>query len=55
MPCRLRRFSTSTIISACCFSRPAWAPSSQSQVTSKIGPIFSRSSSAFTMIFSLPA
>ena len=30
--------TTSAIISACCFSRPASAPSSQSQATSNTGP-----------------
>src|ERR1700682_2985275 len=47
--------STPTIISACSFSLPACAPSSQSQVMSKSRPIFACSSSAFTMSFSLPA
>src|SRR5258706_15752018 len=47
--------STSTIISACCFSLPASAPSSQSQVTSKTRPSFDCSSSALTISFSLPA
>src|ERR1700682_402884 len=50
-----REVSTSTIISACCFSLPASAPSSQSQVTSNTRPIFDWSSSAFAMSFSLPA
>src|SRR3954470_3319074 len=47
--------SRRAIISACSRSRPAWAPSSQSQVTSKIGPSFAWISKAFTISFSLPA
>src|SRR5476651_2170188 len=47
--------STSTIISACCFSLPASAPSSQSQVMSKTRPNFDCSSSALPIKRSLPA
>src|SRR5512134_1479840 len=47
--------STPAITSACAFSWPAGAPSSQSQVTSKIGPSVSWSSSALRISFSLPA
>ncbi len=46
---------TRTTISACSFSLPACAPSSQSHVMSKIGPSLSCSSSALTISFSLPA
>src|SRR5258706_8336068 len=45
----------STIISACCFSLPASAPSSQSQVMSNTRPSFACSSSALPISFSLPA
>jgi hypothetical protein len=56
MPNALRfELSSSTIISACCFSLPAGAPSSQSQVTSKRRPIDFCRSSALTMSFSEPA
>ena len=48
-------FRRCTIISACSRSRPGWAPSSQSQVTSKIGPSFVWISKAFAISFSLPA
>src|SRR5476649_1355478 len=47
--------STSTIISACSFSLPASAPSSQSQVMSKTRPSFDCSSSALPINRSLPA
>ena len=47
--------ASSTIISACCFSLPAGAPSSQSQVRSKSRPMDFCSSSDFTMSFSVPA
>src|ERR1700684_1469857 len=44
-----------TIISACSRSLPAGAPSSQSQVTSKMGPNSACNSSALPMRTSLPA
>ena len=47
--------STSTIISACCFSLPASAPSSQSHVMSNTRPIFACSSRALPISLSLPA